>query len=189
MIPPERNVFFFHFHNLQQVHYFLNYLYNTSDPSSITITLPSEVQTLLNPYSFLASFNFPMGKELSVTNIFVVLNFLFVMEIFLLYLPNSFVMAQTFLCGLFLFPIAMHSISDGWISSPSCTLIMLIGIISVSLFHPSSTPCIRTHFPLEYCSCSSTCTESILTLSVDSLTCVCTLVVNSSLVFLPFCYL
>lgn len=62
---------------------FLNYPSNTSDlvdPHFTTITFPSEVQTFVNPYSFLASFISPMGKELSVTNIFVAVNFLFVME-------------------------------------------------------------------------------------------------------------
>ena len=55
-----------------------------ADPSSITIILPSEVQNLLKPYSSLAPFNFVIRKEvkLSVTDIFVPLNFFYSSKLF-----------------------------------------------------------------------------------------------------------
>ena len=110
-----------------------------ADPSSITIILPSEVQTLLKPYSSLASFSFVIRKEvkLSVTDIFVPLNFLLFMKTFflVLYLVNLIIIARPFLRVLFLLPIrCVRSISDGWISSPRCSLIMFIDKVSVSSF-------------------------------------------------------
>ena len=75
----------------------------------------------------------------------------------------------------FILTICVQSISDGWISSLKCLLIMLIDKVSLSSFRFSSTPCIRRQFCLEYSSCSSPCTERLLTLSVNSVTCVWTL--------------
>ena len=102
-----------------------------ADPSFITIILPSEVQTSLKPYSYLASFSFVIRKEvkLSVTYIFVPLNFLLFMKTFflVLYLVNFIIIARPFLRVLFLLPIrCVRSISDGWISSPRCSLMLLI---------------------------------------------------------------
>ena len=106
---------------------------------------------------------------------FVSLNFLLFMKTFFLVLQlvNLMIIAQSFLRAWFLLPIwCVQSTSDGWMSSLRCLLIMLIGKVSVSPFRFSSTPCIRTQFCLEYCSCLSPCTERLLTLSVNSETCV-----------------
>ena len=125
-----------------------------ADPSSITIILLSEVQTLLSPYSSLA-----IHKEikLSVTDIFVPLNFLLFTKTFflILHLVNLIISARHFLRALFLSPIrCVRSKSDGQISSPRCALTMPIDRVSVPAFRFSSTSCIRKQFRLEYCSCS-----------------------------------
>ena len=107
----------------------------------------------------------------------------------LLYLLNLIISVWPFLRALFLLPIrCVRSISDGWISSPRCSLIMFIDKVSVSSFWFSSTPCIKRQFCLEYCSYSSTCTKRLLTLSVNSLTCVWSFIISSSLAFLSFSY-
>ena len=150
---------------------------NETKPPENYVFFHNEVQTLLKPYSSLASFNFVIRKEvkLSVTDIFVPLNFLLFMKTFFLVLcmVNLIIIALPFLRALFLLPIrCVRSISDGWISSPGYSLIILVDKASVSSFRFSSTPYIRSQFRLEYCSCSSTCTERLLTLSVNFVTCV-----------------
>ena len=106
-----------------------------------------------------------------------------------LYLVNLIIIARPFLHALFLLPMrCVPSISDGWISSPRCSLIMQIDKVSVSSFRFSSTSCIRRQFRLQYCSCLSTFTERLLTLSVNSVTCVGSFIISSSLAFLSFSY-
>ena len=146
---------------------------------------------MLKPYSSLASFNFAIHKEvkLSVTGIFISLNsFLFMKNFFLvLYLVNLIIIARPFLRPLFLLPIrCVRSMSDGFISSPSCSLMMLTEKVSVSSFPFSSTPCIRKQYRLEYCSCLSTFTEKLFTLSVNSVTCAWSFIISSFLVSSPF---
>ena len=97
---------------------------------------------------------------------FVPLNFLLFMKIFflVLYLVNLIIIARPFLRALFLLPIRfVRSISHGRVSSPRCSLIILIDKVSVSSFRFSSKPCIRRQSRLKYCSCSSTCTKRLLT--------------------------
>ena len=113
----------------QQNHGFKSYPYINSglpDPSSITIILPSDFQTLLISYSSFALFNFAILKEIrpSVEDISVHLNFLLFMKTFflILYLVNVIIIARPFLRALFLLPIRfVQSISDSWISSPRCS--------------------------------------------------------------------
>ena len=107
----------------------------------------------------------------------------------LLYLLNLIISVWPFLRALFLLPIrCVRSISDGWISSPRCSVSVHQYKVSVSSFRFSSTPCIRRQFRLEYCSCSSTCTERLLTLSGNSVICVWIFIISSYLAFLSFSY-
>ena len=167
------------------------YYFGFSRPFFHQHILPFEFQIVPNLYPSLASFNFAIRKKvrLSVTVISVPLNFLIFMKTFflvsylvnliiiarflVLYLVNLVIIARPFLRALFLLPIrCVRSISDSWISSPRCSLIMLINKVSVSYFSSSSTPCIRRQFCLEYCFCFPPCSERLLTLSVNSVTCV-----------------
>ena len=162
---------------MQQNHWFKNYSYITLglvDLSSITIILPPEAQTLLNPYSALAS---------SLKIYFIHGN------LFSNVVPDNLIIAQLFFCAVFLLPIwCARSISDNRLCSQRWSLIMPINKASVFSLRCSSTPCIRRQFHLVYCSCSSTCTARLLTLSVNSMTCTWVFTISSSLAFLLFSY-
>ena len=116
-------------------------------------------------------------------------NLIITARFLVLYLVNLVIIARPFLRALFLLPIrCVRSISDSWISNPRCSLIMLINKVSVSYFSSSSTPCIRRQFCLEYCFCFPPCSERLLTLSVNSVTCVWSFIISSSLAFRSFSY-